>query len=335
MMGSTADHAYGHTGAAKHRFDHLAVSVTRDQNALFNVVATYDAARRDAQIEDRIPSRRQLVNHLSRGRPAVEDAGITFFENDHATALDAWVARVHRSGNEIGESDVGDEAAPLLHLQDGVLVLLPLDDTQLAVQHPGIDSDVGNWLSETESATPGLAVFAGLGRRGQFHVAVSLLWCAALVNRSQRQAPGQARGCRPSIDPSQLKCHQSQRQISRTRDESALFRVHEHRRNSGTVKGFQHLGLSGSPFMGIPAALSHQFGHRPAGHGACRLHQHLKVVAICKAPLNLACHIGGQGAQRLRLEGGSGRHRKVLSRATLLMFTVSDTGVSTARHARV
>ena len=56
------------------------------------------------------------MDQLLRGCATIKDAGVALFQDDHATTLDAFVTGVHGGGHEIGESDVGDEAAALFHL---------------------------------------------------------------------------------------------------------------------------------------------------------------------------------------------------------------------------
>src|SRR5208337_3361455 len=111
----------------------------------------------------RIAGRRKLVDHFSGWRAAIEDAGIGLFQNYDATALDPVIPGIDRRGDEIGEADVGDEAAALLHLQDGFLARLPLSDANLAVEHARVHADVRDGLSETEGAAPRLTRFPGLG----------------------------------------------------------------------------------------------------------------------------------------------------------------------------
>jgi hypothetical protein len=49
--------------------------------------------------------------------------------------------------------------------------------------------------------------------------------------------------------------------------------------------------------MGIAATLSYQFGYWAAGDRAVGLYEHLQIVAVGEAPLDLAGRIGGQCTQ--------------------------------------
>ena len=74
------------------------------------------------------------------------------------------------------------------------------------------------------------------------------------------------------------------------------------------VVGFQQLVLARRPFVRIALALGHQAGNYRARHRARGLHQHLQVVAVGKAPENLANIVARKGAQSFgfRLCGGTG-----------------------------
>jgi hypothetical protein len=125
--------------------------------------------------------------------------------DDDATALDAGIFRHDGGGDEVGEGDVGNEAAALVHQQHGLFALVPFGNADSAAQHTGVDADVGNGLSETEGTAPGLSVFAGLRRGCEGLVAGDLLLCAALVNGGEGQKAGEAGGGRSAIDPGELK----------------------------------------------------------------------------------------------------------------------------------
>src|ERR1035441_6153356 len=56
--------------------------------------------------------------------------------NHHAGTLDAIVPGIDRSGNEIGEAHVGDEAAALFHVQERLLAVRPFRAANFAPQ-PG------------------------------------------------------------------------------------------------------------------------------------------------------------------------------------------------------
>ena len=108
-----------HAGAAEDRLNDLAVVEVGDDDAVLDGVSAHDAAGRNLQVEDGIAGGGELVNQLLGRGSAVEDALVALFQNHHATALDARVVGVDGGGDEVGEGDVGDEAAALVHLQPG------------------------------------------------------------------------------------------------------------------------------------------------------------------------------------------------------------------------
>ena len=110
-----------HARAFEHRFDHFAVAVVRNDDAVFDGVAADDAAGGNGHIEDGIGGGRELVHQLARRRPAIEGAGIALFDDHDARALDAFVAGIDRGGDEVGEAHVGDEASALLDVQASAL----------------------------------------------------------------------------------------------------------------------------------------------------------------------------------------------------------------------
>ena len=305
-------HAHSHSRAPEYCLDDFAVAVPWNQNSIFNVVATDDPAGRDAQVEDRIAGGRQLMNHFSRHRPAVKNAGIALFENHHATALDALVAGIHRRRNKIRKADIGNETAALFHLKDGLFSRLPVDDSNLAVEHARIHTHIGDGFGQTECSPPGLAIFPGLRRSRKFHVVTLLLRSAPLMNGSQRQATSQTRRCSASIHPGQFKRNQRQHEILGTREQSTLFRIHEHRRDSRGIEGFEQLRFRISPLVRVSPAAGHQTRNRTARHLPGRLHQQLQIVAIRKSPQNLPPCIGRQCPQHLWKNGTRSRHRALL-----------------------
>src|SRR6476646_6940022 len=123
------------------------------------------------------------MDELLGRRAVVEDAFVAFFENDHATALDARIVGPDRSRNEIRKGDVGNEPAALVHLQPGLFPILPLGHAHLAAEHAGVYAHVRDRLGERKGAAPWFAIFAWLRRRGETHVVLRLLGRAALVNR--------------------------------------------------------------------------------------------------------------------------------------------------------
>ncbi len=249
------------------------------------------------------------MDHFLGGCATIEDAWITLFQNDHAASLDSFIARVDGGGHKVREANVGDEPAALFHLEDGLFPRLPLDDAHLAVEHAGVHADIRNRLGQAESAAPGLAILAGLWGCRKLHVTILLLGGTALVNWCQGQTSSEAGGSSASVHPSQLKGHKSQREVSGSRNESTLFRIHKDRRDARLVKSVQHLRLGGGPLVGITAALRYQAGNGAARNGSNRLNQHLEVIAVSKAPLNLASSVGREGTEHFELVAGGGGHK--------------------------
>ena len=242
----------------------------------------------------------------------VEGALVGIFQDHHATALDAWVVGGNRSGNEVGEGDVGDEAASLLHLQPRLFVFLPLGHAHLAAQHAGIDAHIGDGLGEHKGAAPGLAVLAGLWRRGKALVVAHLLRSAALVDGRERQESSQAGRGRAAVYPGQLEGRQGERQILWPDDKATLFRLHEGRGDAGVVKRLHHPVLSQSPFVGVALAGGHQTGHGSPSHAARRLDEHLQIETAGEAPLNLAHRVPWESEHDFRF-GYRNRSHKFLS----------------------
>ncbi len=194
-------YAHWHAGAAEDRLDNLAVVPVGDDDAVLHGVAAHDAAGRHLQVEDGVAGGGKLVNQLLGRSPMVEDALVGLLQDDDATAFDALVVADHGGGDEVGEGDVGDEAAALVDLQPGLFALLPLGHAHLAAQHAGIDAHVGDGFGQDKGSAPGLAVFARLRRSGEALVAENLLRCPALVDRRQSQKTGQTGGRRSAVHP--------------------------------------------------------------------------------------------------------------------------------------
>ena len=115
--------ADGDAGAAEDGLDDFAVVVVGDDDAVLDGVAAHDAAGGNLEVEDGVAGGGELVDELFGGGSAVEGAFVGVFEDDDATALDARVVRVDGGGDEVGEGDVGDEAAALVDLQPWALRL--------------------------------------------------------------------------------------------------------------------------------------------------------------------------------------------------------------------
>ncbi len=78
---------------------------------------------------------------------------------------------------------------------------------------------------------------------------IALLGSTALVYRRKGQASGKTSCGRAAIYPCQFKRNQGQCKILRTRDESALLRLHEHCRDSRSIEMFQQFVLLLRPFV--------------------------------------------------------------------------------------
>src|ERR1039458_10102897 len=190
-----------HAGAAKDRFDDFAVVVVGNDDVVLHGVSADDAAGGNFEAEDGVARGGKLVDQLFGRRTAVECAFVGVLENDDATAFDARVVGVDRCGDEVGEDDVGDEAAALFYLQPGLFAVFPLRHGDSSTQHAGVDADIGDWLSEGEGSAPGLAIFTGLRRSGQGLVAGYLVGGAALVDGRQSQKAGEAGSGSAAVDP--------------------------------------------------------------------------------------------------------------------------------------
>jgi hypothetical protein len=204
-----------------------------------------------------------------------------------------------RGSSETTAGDVGDEAAALVHLQPGFFSVFPLGNAHFAADHAGFHAHIGNWFGEHKGSTPGLAILAGLGWGGQAHVTSHLLLSAALVNGRKGEATGKTRGGRAAVNPGQLKSGQRQSHVLGADNESALFRLHEGRCNSGAIKGLHHLALAGGPLVGVALAGGYHLRHGSPCYAAGRLNQHLQVKTISKTPLNLAYRISWESEHGL------------------------------------
>ena len=235
------------------------------------------------------------MDELLGGRAAVEDAGIAFLQNDHATALDARVVGIHGGGDDVGEAHVGDEAAALVHLQHRFAAVLPFGDAHLAGQHAGFDADKRDRFGERERGADLLAVFARFHRRGAGDVFGALLRRAALMNGREAEIAGEAARGGAGVHPGQFERNQRQRQVFRAGDETALFRVEKRGGDAALVEMREQAGLFRRPLVRIAPAAGDEPGDRPARHAARRLHEHVQFVTIGEAPHDLADIVAGQG----------------------------------------
>ncbi len=144
--------------------------------------------------------------HELLGRSAaIPSPGVSFFQDDHAGALDPLIVRIDGRGDYVRKAHVGNEPAALLDLQNGFLAVLPFHDPDFPSQHPGFDADEGDGLGEREGGADLLAVLAGFEWRGQGQVMIPLLRGAALMNGRQAKVAGQAGRCRSGIHPGKLE----------------------------------------------------------------------------------------------------------------------------------
>src|SRR6266704_2407097 len=104
------------------------------------------------------------MNKLLGRRAAIKDAGISIFEDDHATAFDPSVSRIDGGRNEVRMADVGDEASALIHLELRLFAFLPFCDCNFSAKHAGLDPDIRNGFGQCERTAPSLAIFARLWR---------------------------------------------------------------------------------------------------------------------------------------------------------------------------
>ena len=109
--------------------------------------------------------------------------------------------------------------------------------------------------------------------------------------------PGEAAGGGSGVNPRELKRGQRQRQVLRSSEVAALFRIHEHRGDAGLVEGVEQRRFFGGPFMGAAKTLGDESRHWAACHLTGGLHQHLQVVTVGKTPKNLANVVVGQRTQ--------------------------------------
>ena len=87
-----------------------------NDDAVLDGVSAHDAVGRHFQAENGVAGRGELLNQFFGWGSVVESALVGFFEDHHATALDARVVGGDGGGGEVGEGDVGDEAAALFYL---------------------------------------------------------------------------------------------------------------------------------------------------------------------------------------------------------------------------
>jgi len=130
---------------------------------------------------------------------AVPNAGVAFFEDDHATALDAFVVRIHGCGDDVGEAHVGDEPPALVHLQHRLVAILPLGNTNFAGEHSGLHPGERDRFGKRKGGADLLAFLTRLERRGAADIFGALLRRSALVNRRQTQIAREAARGRPGV----------------------------------------------------------------------------------------------------------------------------------------
>ena len=174
---------------------------------------------------------------------------------------------------------------------------LPFGDAYLAGQHAGFDADERNRLRERKRGADLFPVFARLQRRGRGDVFGALLRGAEFMNGREAEIARQTARGRAGVHPGQLKRDQRQHQIFGPATKSALLRVKERGRDAALVKVREQCGLVRRPFVRIAAALGDQPRDRPARDVARRLDEHVQLIAVGKAPHDLADIIAGQGLE--------------------------------------
>ena len=311
MTGSTAESSLAevmsadrHARAPEDRFDDFAVGVVGDDDAVLDGVAADNAAGRDTQVEDAGRRSRRAGGPASLvGVPRSKVPGSPSSRMTMQVPLMRRVVGINGGGDEVGEAHVGDEAAALFHLQQRLLPVLPFGDAHLAASMPVSTPTKGIGSVRQKAPRQWRAVLAGLGGAAQRHVVGALLGGAALVNGRQAEASGQAAGGRAGIHPGQLEGDQRQREVLRARRGSRpVRRVHEDAVMPDSSKACSKRPSSAVHSWVLRAPCGHQPGHRAARDGAGGLHQHLQVVAVGKAPQNLADVVVGQRAQVLGLD---------------------------------
>jgi hypothetical protein len=90
-------------------------------------------------------------------------------------------------------------------MQNRFLAFLPFLDPYLTGENTRIYTDVGERLGKTKRAPRDLTIFTRLGRDTSTHVYLFLFFVTPLMDRGQCQVSGQAGGCRPTVDPSDLE----------------------------------------------------------------------------------------------------------------------------------
>ena len=292
--------ADGDAGAAEDGFDDVAVRIIRDDDAVLDRVPADDAAGRHLEIEDGIVRRGKLVDEFLRRRAAVPNAGVAFLEDDHATALDAFVVRIHGGGDDVGETHVGDEAPALVHLQHRLLAVLPLGHANLAGEHSGLNPGERDRFGQRKGGADLLAFLARLERRGAANVFGALLRRSALVNRRQTQIAGEAARGGAGIHPRKFERHQRQRHVLRPGDEAAVLRVQGRGGDAAFIEVLEQSRFCGRPLVRVASAVRDDTGDRPARDGAARLHEHVEFVAVGETPHDLADVVAGEGLQSRR-----------------------------------
>ena len=289
-----------HAGAAKDRFDDLAVRVPGNDHAVFDRIAADNPAGGHPQIERRIVGGRKLVHEFFRRSAAVPRAGIAFLEDHHATALDALVIGVHGGGDDVGEAHVRDETSAFLHLQERFAAVVPIGDAHLAGEHACFDACEGQGLGQGEGGSDLLPVLTRFGGRGAGDVFGPLLGRAALVNGSEPEVPRETAGGRARVHPGKFESNQRQREIFRPGEVAAVFGLQKCRGDAAVVEGGQKRGFLGRPIVGVAGAGGDQARHGSSRHATGGLDEHVELILLGEPPHYLADVIPGEGLERGR-----------------------------------
>jgi hypothetical protein len=95
---------------------------------------------------------RKLVDQLARGRAAVEDARVGFFQDHHAAALDARVVGSTAAVTKLAKPMLVMKRPRFSTCSIGSSPPSPFGDLHLAAQHAGLDADVGQIGSVRQNA---------------------------------------------------------------------------------------------------------------------------------------------------------------------------------------
>ena len=233
------------------------------------------------------------MDKFFRRRAAIPDARIAFFQNHHATAFDSGVIRFHRRRDDVGETHVRDEPPALLHLQRWLFAILPIRHAHSAGEHSRFDADKWNRLGQRKRRANLLARFAGFEWRGTADIFVALLRRAAFVDRRETQMPARLPVAAPASTHASSNASSASARFFGPAI-AALFRFQTRGGDAAFVIMLEQGVFFRRPFMRIAPARRDEPRDRPARHAARALHEHVEIIAVGKAPHDLADVVGGQ-----------------------------------------